>query len=77
MSNRLTLSDAINEAVDTGKDATFLYNGTLYTFSAAGLLTFLTDNFSTISAFTIPTTDPGVAGEIWNDNGVLKSSAGV
>lgn len=46
MSNRLTLADAINEALDTGKEATFIYEGTLYTFSAAGLLTFLADNFN-------------------------------
>lgn len=44
MSNQLTLADAINEALDTGKEATFLYNGTLYTFSPAGLITFLTAN---------------------------------
>lgn len=25
---------------------------------------------------SIPTEDPGVAGEIWNDSGVLKASAG-
>jgi hypothetical protein len=24
----------------------------------------------------LPTTDPGVLGEVWNDGGVLKSSAG-
>lgn len=42
MSNNLTLSDAINAAQDTGKNATFLYNGTLYTFSAQGLIDFLT-----------------------------------
>lgn len=24
----------------------------------------------------IPTTDPAIAGRVWNDNGVLKSSAG-
>lgn len=42
MSNNLTLADAINEAVYTGKEATFLYSGTLYTFSPAGLITFLT-----------------------------------
>lgn len=41
MSNNLTLSDAINEALDTGEDATFVYDGTLYTFSAAGLLAFI------------------------------------
>jgi hypothetical protein len=41
MSNNKTLSDAISDAYETGKDATFNYNGTLYTFSAAGLLTFL------------------------------------
>lgn len=44
MSNNLTLSDAINEALDTGKEATFLYNGTLYTFSPAGLIAFMTAN---------------------------------
>ena len=44
MSNQLTLADSINEALDTGKEATFLYNGTLYTFSPAGLITFLTAN---------------------------------
>lgn len=44
MSNNLTLSDAINEAVDTGKNATFLYNGSLYTFSPEGLLTFYAIN---------------------------------
>ena len=41
MSNLLTLSDSINAAIETGKEATFLYNGTLYTFSPAGLIAFL------------------------------------
>lgn len=41
MSNLLTLADAINQALDTGHEATFIYNGTTYTFSPAGILTFL------------------------------------
>jgi hypothetical protein len=76
MSNQLTLSDAINEAIDTGKDATVLYNGTLSTFSAAGLLAFILAEGAVDLGFTIPTSDPGVAGEVWNDEGVLKASAG-
>lgn len=42
MSNNLTLSDAINAALDTGKEATFSYGGTLYTFSPQGLIDFIT-----------------------------------
>jgi len=41
MSNLLTLADSINNAINTGKEATFTYNGTLYTLSPAGLVTFL------------------------------------
>jgi hypothetical protein len=76
MSNNLTLSDAINEALDTGKEATFTYNGTLYTFSPAGLLAFILAEGSVNPGYTIPTEDPGVSGEVWNDSGVLKASAG-
>jgi hypothetical protein len=54
MSNNLTLSDAINEALDTGKEATFLYNGTLYTFSPAGLIAFITAEGN----FAAPNPDP-------------------
>ena len=41
MSNLLTLADSINAAYDTGKNPTFLYDGTLYTFSPTGLLAFI------------------------------------
>ena len=41
MSNNLTLADAINAALNTGHEATFLYNGSLYTFSPAGIITWL------------------------------------
>lgn len=78
MSNRLTLSDAINEAQDTGKDATFLFGGTLYTFSPQGLIDFIeaVADFEAQLSFTVPTSDPSAAGEVWNDAGVLKVSAG-
>lgn len=41
MSNLLTLADSINNAINTGKEATFTYNGTLYTLSPVGLLSFI------------------------------------
>ncbi len=72
MSNLLNLSDAINEAFKTGQTPTFIYEGTTYQFSPAGLLAFISAN----AVGDIPTEDPGVAGEIWNDDGVLKVSEG-
>lgn len=78
MSNNLNLSDSINFAIASGKTPTFIYNGTTYSFSPAGLLAFFTAEYDaegTLS-YTIPTVDPAVAGVIWNDEGVLKSSAG-
>jgi hypothetical protein len=44
MSNQLTLADSLNAAMNTGDEATFVYNGTTYTFSAAGLISFFTAN---------------------------------
>lgn len=44
MSNNLNLSDSINFAIASGKTPTFIYNGTTYEFSPAGLITFLTAN---------------------------------
>lgn len=41
MSNLLTLADSINNAINTGKEATFTYNGVLYTLSPGGIITFL------------------------------------
>jgi hypothetical protein len=41
MSNNLTLADSINAALNTGHEATFLYNSNLYTFSPAGIITWL------------------------------------
>lgn len=41
MSNLKTLADSICDAYDTGKDATFLYNSTLYTLSPTGIITWL------------------------------------
>lgn len=126
MSNQLTLSDAINEAIDTGKNATFIYNDITYTFSAQGLIDFLTAegdfggdipadlvvdsltvgvdqvvidetgvngdvNAGNLDAGTgtmlvstggsivlvgLPTEDPSSAGQLWNDAGTLKISAG-
>lgn len=91
MSNK-TIADAINEALNTGRDATFEYSGTVYTFSAAGLLAFLAANFDITApasvstgaltasgavTFTgLPTADPAVAGQLWLDTGVLTVSAG-
>lgn len=49
MSNNKTLCDSIVDAYDTGKNGTFLYDDTLYTFSPAGLIAFLT------------ATNPGIA----------------
>lgn len=42
MSNLLNLSDSINFAIQSGKTPTFIYNGTTYEFSPAGLIAFLT-----------------------------------
>lgn len=79
MSNLLNLTDAINEGFKSGKTPTFIYEGTTYEFSPAGLIAFLTaeGGFAPELTFTVPTSDPGVAGEVWNDAGVLKASAGV
>jgi hypothetical protein len=45
-----------------------------------GSLSYATAQFdSTVygaAAFTVPTTDPEVSGEVWNDGGTLKVSAG-
>lgn len=76
MSNNLTLSDAINEALDTGKEATFIYNNVVYSFSPQGILDFIAANASQTLPFSIPTEDPVVSGEVWNDAGILKVSAG-
>lgn len=40
MSNLLNLTDAINEGYRAGRTPTFIYNGTTYEFSPAGLITF-------------------------------------
>lgn len=78
MSNLLNLSDSINFAITSGKTPTFIYNGTTYEFSPAGLIAFIVAEGGLVEAtFTIPTSDPGVSGEVWNDGGVLKASAGV
>lgn len=42
MSNTLNLADAINEAFRSGKTPTFIYNSTVYEFSPAGLIAFMT-----------------------------------
>lgn len=76
MSNNLTLADAINEALDTGKEATFLYNGTLYTFSPAGILAFIEANIASIDFSGLPTADPATAGLLWSNSGVVTISAG-
>lgn len=41
MSNLLNLTDAINEGYRAGKTPTFVYNGTTYEFSPAGLISFM------------------------------------
>ncbi len=78
MSNLLNLADSVNFAITSGKTPTFIYNGTRYEFSPQGLIDFMTaeGGFAPTLPFTVPTTDPGVAGEVWNDAGVLKASAG-
>jgi hypothetical protein len=104
MSNRLNLVDAINAAFGTGKDATFTYSGTTYTFSPNGIIDWLLDagfldeisgnivadsiTTGTIDATgtvtlsgdiifsELPTADPEIAGQLWNNSGVLTISAG-
>jgi hypothetical protein len=96
MSNNLTLADAINQALYTGQEATFVYEGTLYTFSPAGMIEFLQAeaNFvetedvvaslevgdltvSQVLMITdLPTADPEVVGQIWNNANVLTVSEG-
>lgn len=46
----------------------------IFTISAAGLISVNALNGLSIS--NLPTSDPSVAGRIWNDSGVLKVSAG-
>lgn len=77
MSNLLNLADSINFAKSSGKTPTFIYNGTTYEFSPEGLIDFIVAEGGFQAVLNIPTIDPGVAGEVWLDNGVLKASAGV
>lgn len=92
MSNLLTLADAINAAMNTGKEATFTYNGVLYDFNPAGILSFLEAEFDitapdsittedltasgTVILSGLPTADPEVEGQLWSNSGVLTVSAG-
>jgi len=81
MSNLLTLADSINAAYDTGKEATFLYNGTLYTFSPAGIIDWLSANPPESDIVYVRQHEPGVKvvavgdsiidfGDRWNASGL-------
>lgn len=92
MSNLLNLTDAINEGYKSGKTPTFIYEGTVYEFSPAGLLAFMqaeggfadvdgTPTFTSIttsaaSILILPTADPEIAGALWNNAGTVTVSAG-
>lgn len=75
MSNLLNLSDSINFAISTGKTPTFIYNGVTYEFSPQGLIDFITAQ-QPEPPFVVPTNDPEVAGQVWNNDGVLVVSEG-
>jgi hypothetical protein len=64
----MNLADSVNFAWRSGKTPTFIYNGTTYEFSPAGLLTFLTAESGTF--------DTGVFDTLDVDGGTLAVSNG-
>ncbi len=64
MSNLLTLADSINAAYDTGKEATFTYNSTLYTLSPAGLLGFVAAENTGLNGLTATAAEINKAADV-------------
>jgi len=57
--------------------ATYGVNGSVVNLTATGLVS--TDDLTasgTVILSALPTSDPTVAGQLWNDTGTLKVSAG-
>lgn len=76
-----TFVNLINTAINTGKEVTFIIDSITYEFTPEGILEFILANLGTISGsnlvFTdLPTADPEILGQLWNNGGVLTVSAG-
>lgn len=70
-----TIADKIVDAARSGKEAKFIVGGIEYEFTPAGIKAVI--EASTILTFSnLPTSDPNVAGQVWNDDGVLTVSSG-
>jgi hypothetical protein len=66
-----SLTELINEAWKTGSPARFIYNDITYEFSPEGLIALVTSSFA-----DLPTADPEVIEQLWNNLGVVTISAG-
>lgn len=68
---RTSFSGPVNSANGFEGDVTGNVTG-----AVAGAVAATTLSASGAVTFTLPTTDPAVAGQLWNDTGTVKVSAG-